>query len=92
MCTHSLDKDLTDDPAESSFAKAMEVSVGTLSVLDKGGEVFKRIWCGLAFVRRPFADSAHLMVVCRCTRMQVLLRSLGERESPTGRHFRKEAV
>ncbi len=44
---------MPDDPAASSFAKAMELSVGTLSVLDEGGEVFTRIWCGLAVVRRP---------------------------------------
>ncbi len=36
---------MTADPAESSFAKAMALSVGTLSVLDKDGVVFSRIWC-----------------------------------------------
>jgi hypothetical protein len=43
-----LSVDITADPAESSFAKAMAASVGTLSILDKDGTVFTRIWCGLA--------------------------------------------
>ena len=44
-----LSGDVTDDPAASSFAKAMALSVGTLSVLDTDGICFKRIWCALAF-------------------------------------------
>jgi hypothetical protein len=36
---------VTDDPASSSFAKAMAASVGTLSVLDALGIVFSRTWC-----------------------------------------------
>ena len=39
---------MTDDPAASSFAKAMALSIGTVSVLDKCGKVFMRIWCALA--------------------------------------------
>jgi hypothetical protein len=45
-----LSCDVTDDPAASSFAKAMALSIGTVSVLDKGGNVFLRIWCALAFL------------------------------------------
>ena len=37
---------LTEDPGQTSFHKAMALADGTVSVLDKGGVVFTRIWCG----------------------------------------------
>ena len=37
--------DLAEDPAASSFRRALEASEGTLSILDRKGVVFKRIWC-----------------------------------------------
>ena len=42
-----LDGDVTDDPAASSFAKAMETSIGTVTIIDPNAEVFGRIWCVL---------------------------------------------
>jgi hypothetical protein len=36
----------------------MALSIGTVSVLDKAGEVFKRIWCALA-VLRPHSPFIH---------------------------------
>ena len=43
---HSLEDDITVNPKESGFAKAMEVSKGrTITILDKDGVVFSRIWC-----------------------------------------------
>ena len=43
---HDLENAITVDPSESGFAKAMEVAnYRTLSILDKNGEVFTRIWC-----------------------------------------------
>merc|ERR1711957_779667 len=39
--------DITEDPKDSTFTKAMQVaSHRTVSILDEGGETFKRIWCG----------------------------------------------
>jgi hypothetical protein len=41
-----LGGDVTDDPAAaSSFAKAMEGSIGTVSIIDKKADVARRIWC-----------------------------------------------
>jgi hypothetical protein len=40
-----LGGDVTDDPAASSFALAMERSIGTVTIIDENGEVFRRIWC-----------------------------------------------
>jgi len=41
-----LGDDITEDPKESGFAKAMEVANGrTITILDKKGKVFTRIWC-----------------------------------------------
>jgi len=44
---HNLSEDISDDPRESGFTRAMRAAEGrTLSILDKGGVVFERIWCG----------------------------------------------
>jgi hypothetical protein len=40
-----LGGDVTDDPAASSFAKAMKLSIGTVSIVDTNGEAGRRIWC-----------------------------------------------
>mmetsp|Transcript_18457 Transcript_18457/g.27370 ORF Transcript_18457/g.27370 Transcript_18457/m.27370 type:complete len:117 (+) Transcript_18457:221-571(+) len=43
---HDLENAITTDPSKSGFAKAMEVAnYRTLSILDKDGEVFTRVWC-----------------------------------------------
>ena len=43
---HKLADDITADPKDSGFAKAMEVSKGrTMTILDKEGIVFTRVWC-----------------------------------------------
>jgi len=40
------DLDFPNDPRESDFTKAMEVAKGrTITILDKKGEVFNRVWC-----------------------------------------------
>ena len=39
---------MTDDPGASSFAKAMKLSIGTVTIIDKKAEVARRIWCALA--------------------------------------------
>lgn len=36
---------LTKDPSDTSFHKAIRLTSGTLSVVDKGGEIYQRIWC-----------------------------------------------
>jgi len=41
-----LSGDITKDPKDSGFTKAMEVAEGrTITILDKEGIVFTRIWC-----------------------------------------------
>lgn len=42
---HDIAADLAEDPAQSSFRRALDASEGTLSILDRKGVVFKRIWC-----------------------------------------------
>jgi hypothetical protein len=39
-----LGSDVTDDPAASSFAKAMARSIGTVTIIDANAEVARRIW------------------------------------------------
>jgi len=42
----SLSGDITADPKESGFTKAMKIAKGrTITILDKEGIVFSRIWC-----------------------------------------------
>ena len=54
-----LGGDVTDDPAASSFAKAMETSIGTVSIIDPNAEVFGRIWCVLGATRRQKTPPIH---------------------------------
>ena len=43
---HDLKNAITVNPSESGFAKAMEVAnYRTLSILDKDGDAFTRVWC-----------------------------------------------
>ena len=43
---HSLNDDITVNLRDSGFAKTMEVSKGrTITILDKDGVVFTRVWC-----------------------------------------------
>lgn len=43
---HELSADITEDPKESGFTRAMNVAEGrTITILDEGGIVFSRIWC-----------------------------------------------
>ena len=41
----NVEGELSDDPAQSSFRKALELAEGTVSILDRGGVVFSRVWC-----------------------------------------------
>jgi len=41
----ALGDSVSNDPGQSSFRKAMDEAVGTVSILDHGGFVFTRIWC-----------------------------------------------
>jgi len=42
----ALGGDITEDPRQSEFAKAMRIAKGrTISILDEEGTVFSRIWC-----------------------------------------------
>ena len=40
-----LDDALTADPAQTSFHRAMAICKGTVTVVDKEGVLFSRIWC-----------------------------------------------
>ena len=45
MLQWTLGDEVTVDPAESSFRKAMDLADGTVSVMDAGAVCFKRVWC-----------------------------------------------
>ena len=34
-----------DDLSQTSFRKALELAEGTVSILDRQGKVFTRVWC-----------------------------------------------
>ena len=42
---HKLDNDVTTDPKQSAFHKALMLCAGTISVIDRSGVCFSRIWC-----------------------------------------------
>ena len=49
---HALEDDVTTDPAQSAFVKAIKLAEGrVLSVLDEGGVCYTRIWCILELHR-----------------------------------------
>ena len=41
----TLASELVEDLAETSFARAMRISMGTVSVVDRSAGCFGRIWC-----------------------------------------------
>lgn len=41
----TLGNDVTADPSQSSFRKAMGLANGTVSVMDKNAVCFTRVWC-----------------------------------------------
>ena len=41
-----LSEELSDDPAKSSFARAMHNCEGTIAIVDKNANIFTRVWCG----------------------------------------------
>ena len=43
---HRVDQEIGGKVSESSFALAMALARGTISVVDEGGITFSRIWCG----------------------------------------------
>ena len=52
VCSHAdannqwrLGDALVEDPRATPFFEAMQLAKGTVSVLDSGGIVFKRVWC-----------------------------------------------
>ena len=51
-----LGKDLSNDPRESSFFRAMQLAVGVLLVLDPEATTFTRVWC--AFEQATVVDGA----------------------------------
>jgi hypothetical protein len=42
----ALGGDVVEDPNQSSFRKAMQVSLGTVSILDSNTICYTRVWCG----------------------------------------------
>jgi len=41
-----LGADLSSDPADTSFRKAIQLAAGTVSVLDREAVCYTRVWCG----------------------------------------------
>lgn len=42
---HNIGSEISSDPTQSSFFKAMEIAVGTLSIIDHKAVSLSRIWC-----------------------------------------------
>ena len=39
------EEELVDDLSQTSFRRALALAEGTVSILDRGGKVFTRVWC-----------------------------------------------
>ena len=42
---HDLSAEVTEDPAQTSFRKAIDLAQGTISIVDTNAVCFTRIWC-----------------------------------------------
>ena len=52
---HAVGLDVTDDPEESAFRRAMKLADGVLLVLDENAIPFDRIWCDSEFFKSNVA-------------------------------------
>ena len=47
-----LGEELVDELSQTSFRRALQLAKGTISILDREGIVFKRVWCCYEVRRR----------------------------------------
>ena len=53
-----LSDDVTEDPAQTSFHKAISISKGTIALIDRDGKYFSRIWCCYEIFQSLRGDAA----------------------------------
>jgi hypothetical protein len=53
-----LGGDVTEDPAQTSFHRAISLSKGTVAIVDAGGNYFGRIWCCYEIYQSLHGDAA----------------------------------
>lgn len=58
---HEINTDVTDDPEDSAFRRAMNVAGGLLLVLDKDATPFDRIWCDYELFKTVVAEPPKLL-------------------------------
>jgi hypothetical protein len=80
----TLGVEMTTDPAETSFFKAMQLTIGTVSVVDVDAKCYRRIWCQYeCFVALVRTDRDYLYDVYTCH------DDTGERRACRGRQVTK---
>mmetsp|Transcript_141757 Transcript_141757/g.452838 ORF Transcript_141757/g.452838 Transcript_141757/m.452838 type:complete len:668 (-) Transcript_141757:103-2106(-) len=87
---HDLGSDLSKDPSDSSFNKAMLVAKGILVILDSDAVPFARIWCDFEiFMTQTRQTKLMDVVTCHKGRARVLSEGLLPDETPTDKTTRE---
>ena len=61
-----LGEELVDELSQTSFRRALQLAKGTVSILDRNGIVFKRVWC--CYEVRLAVHSSDVADSCLATR------------------------
>ena len=88
-----LDDEIGSSLEESSFRKAMKLSLGTVTVLDEGGITFSRIWCGYEIFTSLVGDSHKTYDVYTCRGGAVgLVEGLSAGDKDAGAKLKREST
>lgn len=67
LCSqHDPAAEIGQDPTESSFFKAMQLAVGTLSIIDGEAYAYSRIWCLLLSAQPSLSTPLDPGAASRC--------------------------
>ena len=89
-----LDDEIGGSLEESSFRKAMKLSLGTVTVLDEGGITFSRIWCGYEIFTSLAGDSHKTYDVYTCPKQGAvgLVEGLSAGDKDAGAKQKRESA
>lgn len=79
---HDLGADISDDPQQSSFRRAMKVAQGLLLVLDPNATPFVRIWCDFEIFNTVCGDTTSLDIITMSGKPRLLTTDLLPNEEP----------
>jgi len=87
-----LGHDVADDPYQTSFRKALDLSEGTLSIIDMKAITFTRIWCGfeIAMTLRSSKSKLYDIASLQSGTPVVLIDGLSAEDRCKGEQYGKD--